>query len=194
MCGWEGKGGKPGSGIPHGKAAQIQPREAGDPEPKREAGRPWSGSGPSPDFPSGWGRRDSLPPPSLVSLFAFLLLATWRRVQPSLPLSRHGGCDWGIHPKALPTPWGFGPEPEPTDVVPGRDSISGWSCLFPYAHPYSKASARSPPPRPVPGRGRGGQRRGCDSSRPDQCQLQLRLNALCQLALTSGTETEARSS
>lgn len=56
---------------------------------------------------------------------------------------------------------------------------------------HHKAGACSPPP--VPGRGRGGQRRGCDSSRPDQCQLQLRLNALCQLAFTSGTEAEARS-
>lgn len=81
---WEGKGGKPDSGIPHKKIA-------GDPEPKWEAGCPWSGSSPSPDFPLGWGGHDSLAPASLVSLFAFLLLATWRRVQPLLPLTRCPG-------------------------------------------------------------------------------------------------------
>lgn len=91
------------TGFPHGKAAQFQPRASGNPEPKREAGRPWPGSGPSPDFPPGWGRHDSLPPPSLVSLFAFLLLATWRRVQPSPPLTRHSGSGRGRYPSALPT-------------------------------------------------------------------------------------------
>lgn len=55
--------GSQAAGFPHGKAAQFQPRAAGNPEPKREAGRPWPGSGPSPDFPPGWGRHDSLPPP-----------------------------------------------------------------------------------------------------------------------------------
>lgn len=95
--------GSQAAGFPHGKAAQFQPRAAGNPELKREAGRPRPGSSPSPDFPPGWGLHDSLPPPSLVSLFAFLLLATWRRVQPSPPLTRHSGSRRGRYPKALPT-------------------------------------------------------------------------------------------
>lgn len=54
---------------------------------------------------------------------------------------------------ALPSPpaEASGQELEPTDVVSGRDSISCWFCPFPYAHPYRKARACSPPPRPVRG-------------------------------------------
>jgi hypothetical protein len=83
VCVWERNGGKLGSGIPQGKAAQSLPRAAGDPGPKQETARLRPGSGPSPDFPPGWGSNDSpLLPPSLVSLFAFLLPATWRPLEP----------------------------------------------------------------------------------------------------------------
>ena len=58
----------------------------------------------------------------------------------------------------------------------------------PAPFPTRAPGASSPPPPVCPGGEGGGPRRGCDSSRPDLCQLQPRFSARCQLALSFGTE------
>lgn len=122
---WEGKGGKPDSGILHKKIA-------GDPEPKREAGCPWSGSSPSPDFPLGWGGHDSLSPPLpsfLVCISPPGHVAAGAAFTAPYPAP---GLRLGAFTLRHFLPAGAsGPEPEPTDVVPGRDSIDCGSGPFP---------------------------------------------------------------
>lgn len=66
------------------------------------------------------------------------------------------------------------------------------SVLSPTPSLTVRLGASSLPPPLVRGGEGGGQRRGCDSSHPDQCQLQPRFSAPCQLALSSETEVEAR--
>lgn len=175
--------GRLGSGIPHGKAAQSLPRAVRDPEPKQEAGRPRPGSGPSPDFPPGWGRNDSPPSPfTPVSLFAFLLPATWRPLPPlttrtpapgprrpwhtspgrSCPLgflrslagARPTTLESRLHPRPMPAPF-FVPSPT---VRPG---------------------ASSPPSQPVPERRRG---RGAQGG----VTAPARTSASCSLASVPG--------
>lgn len=113
-------------------------------------------------------------------------------------------------PARSPGPRGPGTPPtHPGAILPPGVSRSSGSCplcrppsrvstlarVRPLSYalpPDREAGASSLPPSACPGGEGGGQRRGCDSSRPDQCQLQPRFSAPCQLALSSGTEVEAR--
>lgn len=91
-------------------------------------------------------------------------------------------------------------------LPPGVSRVSSWPPPYyprvptpppaharplPYTLPHRPArrllSALSGGPREGKGAGSAG---GCDSSRPDQCQLQPRFSARCQLAHLSGTEVE----
>nr|XP_013014569.1 D(4) dopamine receptor-like [Cavia porcellus] len=65
--------------------------------------------------------------------------------------------------------------------------------LFPSATAGPGATSR-PLGRPDWGGEGGGQRRGCNSSRPAQCQLQPRSGARCQQAFSPRTKAEARGS
>lgn len=188
------QGGRLGSGIPHGKAAQSLPRPVRDPEPKQEAGRPWPGSGPSPDFPSGWGCNDSSPSP--FPQFPCLHFSSRPRggrcsLSPRQP--GHPGPAAPAHIPGLLLPPGFLRAPaRARSAYPSRDSTPAGP--LPYALPYSKARRLLPAPSARPGGEGGGQHRGCDSSRPDQCQLQPCFSAPCQLALSTGTEAKSRGS
>lgn len=105
----------------------------------------------------------------------------------SQPLPRHPGRrDPGTHPRAASASRGFSRlRLRPARLPPGsRLRPLPVPAPFPTAGP----GASSPPPLLVPGGEGGGPRRGCDSSRPDQCQQQPRFSARCQLALSSGTE------
>lgn len=112
----------------------------------------------------------------------------------------HGPCSatwasWpGRTPRGAPAPWGF----SGLWLLPALHTPESGLHPCPCPPPPSRTHSRtvgpgaSPlPTRRVRGGEGGGQRRGCDSSRPDQCQLQPRFSALCQLALSSGTEVEA---
>lgn len=181
------------AGFPAGKRPHPSPGlfETLNRNRRQEApGRP--GSGPSPDFPPGWGRNDS--PPSPFPRFPCLHFSSrprGGRCSGPQPLARHPRRRGpGSQPKGAPARQGFsGPGLPPARLTLGsRLRPSPVPAPAPAPFPTVRPGASSPPSRSFPGREEGGPRRGCDSSRPDQCQLQPRFSARCQLALSSGTE------
>lgn len=158
MCVWESRGGRLGSGIPHGKAAQSLPRPVRDPEPKQEAGRPWPGSGPSPDFPRGWGCSDSSPSP--FPRFPCLHFSARPRGGRCKPLAAATRTPWpccpGTHPRAAPAPevsQGSGSCPL---CVPESGGTPPLRVPGPTPSPTVTPGVSSPPPRPVrEGKGAG---------------------------------------
>lgn len=115
------------------------------------------------------------PPPSRVSLFAFLLPATWRRVQPlTAPTRTPWSCSPGTHPRAAPGPWVF----SGLQLVPALFTLE--SRLYPCKSPALRApgpprqSASSPP---LGGSGKG---KGAGSS--GGVTAPARTSASCSLA------------
>lgn len=183
------------AGFPAGKRPHPSPGlfETLNRNRRQEApGRP--GSGPSPDFPPGWGRNDSTPSPfPRFPCLHFSSRPRGGRCSGPQPLARHPRRRGpGSQPKGAPVRQGFsGPGLPLARLTQGsrlRPSPVPSPAPAPAPFPTVRPGASSPRSRSVAGREEGGPRRGCDSSRPDQCQLQPRFSARCQLALSSGTE------